>query len=172
MQGLRVNIGKLLGVIVWCALILAGLRSGSNDWYKSIYTLTFLTLVYAAIVARYGRPFWHGFALAGWAYFLIGYGAWIGGSSEGHGKVNRSLVSSVVLEMVTGQLTSRERLPVVGGKPTYTLEFDTHWDNRDGIGHCALTTLFAAIGGLVATSAARRGVNSAADLAPARENDR
>jgi hypothetical protein len=74
----RFTIARLLAAICLLGIVLAGLRSGSNDWFKLIYTLTFMTLVYAAIVARYRDTFWYGFAVAGWAYFVVGFGPWIG----------------------------------------------------------------------------------------------
>src|SRR4051812_23788071 len=106
----RFTIGKLLGVITFCGILLAGLSSGSNDWFKSIYTLTFLTLVYAAIAARYRGPSWYGFAVAGWAYFVVGFGPWIGSppGSEPLRAVNRNLDTAVVLEIVSGTMMRRD----------------------------------------------------------------
>jgi hypothetical protein len=45
MRRSRFTIAGLLGVIVMLSMFFAGLRSGSNDWFKLIYTLVFLTLV-------------------------------------------------------------------------------------------------------------------------------
>jgi hypothetical protein len=74
----RMTIGRLLLAIMFFGVIFAGLRSGSNDWFKLNYTLTFISLVYAAIATRYRGVFWYGFAVAGWAYFIVGFGPWIG----------------------------------------------------------------------------------------------
>src|SRR5262245_25907390 len=100
----RLTIAWLLAAIVVLGILFAGLRSGSNDWFKVIYTATFITLVYAAITARYRGAFWYGFAVAGWAYFLIGFGPRIGSppGSEPLHAVNRNIVTSVVLEIVSG----------------------------------------------------------------------
>ena len=154
----RFTIARLLAAICLLGIVLAGLRSGSNDWFKLIYTLTFMTLVYAAIVARYRDTFWHGFAVAGWAYFVVGFGPWIGSppASEQFRVVNRNLVTSVVLEIVSGTL-SRLDSPSPGfGPTTMTMFQDMLRANRDGICHCAWTGAFAIVGGLVAGILARR----------------
>jgi hypothetical protein len=58
MRHVRFTIAKLLGVVLFFGVVLAGLRSGSNDWFKAIYSLTFSLQVYAAIAARYRGAFW------------------------------------------------------------------------------------------------------------------
>jgi hypothetical protein len=67
----RVTIASLLAVILFLALVFAGLRAGTTIWMRSIYTTTFLALIYAAIAAKYRGAFWYGFSVAGWAYFLL-----------------------------------------------------------------------------------------------------
>lgn len=148
----RFTIARLLGVILILGLVFAGLRSGSNDWFKLIYTLTFLKLVYAGIAARYRGVFWYGFAVAGWAYFVIGFGPWIG--SPPPGAVNRNLVSSVVLEVVSGTM-SRHDSPEWSTGPGRNLTGIIR-DNRGGIAHCALTIMFGFTGGLVSRALAGR----------------
>ncbi len=81
MERYRISIAGALGAVLYSALVLAAIKSGSNDWFKLIYSLTFVVLLYAAIAARYRGPFWHGFAVVGWAYFVVGFGAWI---DDGH----------------------------------------------------------------------------------------
>jgi hypothetical protein len=155
----RLTIASLSGAVIYCGIIFAGLRSGSNDWFKSIYTLTFVTLVFAAIAARYRGPFWYGFAIAGWAYFIIGFGPWIGApiGSEPQQAVNRNLVTSVVLEFVSGTMSMRDARPQPGaGAPVANLIFQPQWSNRDGICHSALTVTFAFLGGFVSRTLARR----------------
>lgn len=153
----RVTIASLLGVIMFFAIVFAGLRSGSNDWFKLIYSLTFIMLVYAAIAARYRGAFWYGFAIAGWTYFVVAFGPWIGSppGSEPLRAVNRNLVSSVILEIVSGALSIGESSPPGSGIPR-ALIVEMLRANRDGIGHCALTCLFAIAGGLASRAMARR----------------
>jgi hypothetical protein len=163
MRKSRITIARLLGVIVILGMIFAGLRSGSNDWFKLIYTVVFLTLIFAAISARYLGAFWHGFAIAGWAYFLIGFGPWIGSppGSEPLQAVNRNIVTSVVLEIVSA-IMYRVDAAALGGAlpptdPASMMISQLRSANRDGICHGALTILFAFVGGFVARVVARRG---------------
>lgn len=152
MRPIRVSISGTLGVILFFGIIFAGLRSGSNDWFKPIYSLTFLTLVYAAIAARYRGPFWYGFTVAGWTYFVIGFGPWINSSLPR--AVNRNLVSSVIVEFVSSRMARNDSL-------AWSIGPTMNWSqiraaNRDGIGHSTLTPLFAFAGGLVARAVASR----------------
>jgi hypothetical protein len=162
MRHVRFTIARLLGLILFFGVVLAGLRSGSNDWFKSSYSLTFLMLVYAAIAARYRGAFWYGFAIAGWAYFVVGFGPWIGSPSGSPppGAVNRNLVSSVVLEIVSDTMSRRDS-PAWSTGPGRNLT-RIIWANRGGIAHCALTILFAFAGGLVSRALARRSTTDSA----------
>jgi len=144
----RFTIAGLLVAVLVFAVVFAGLRSGSNDWCKLIYSLTFVTLVYAAIAARYRGEFWYGFAFAGWAYFIVAFGPWIGVRPVSE-PVNRSLIRSVVHEIVVAVLARSDPPPAFTGLD------DVLQANREGICHCALTVLFALLGGSVARVLAR-----------------
>ncbi len=152
----RFTIAGLLGVIVILSMFFAGLRSGSNDWFKLIYTLVFLTLVFAAIAARYRGPFWYGFAVAGWAYFLIAFGPWIATHPGGEPlhAVNRNIVTSVVLEIVAAIMFRFDAMATGGPVPVTDIAsmmiLKLREANRDGITHSALTILFALAGGWLA----------------------
>lgn len=163
MQKRRLTIARLLGVILFCGIIFAGLRSGSTDWFKSIYSLTFLILVYAGIAARYRRAFWYGFAVAGWAYFVIGFGPWVGSSfptgahasmvwtgTRPPGEVNTELLSSLALDFVAGLMARQDSAVLESGLLIGPSLDQLRWENRDGIGHCVLTILFGFAGGWVA----------------------
>lgn len=157
----RISIALLLGLILATGLILAALRSASNDAFKLIYGLTFLLLVYAAIAARYRGAFWHGFAIAGVAYFLVGFGPWINSlsSTVPQHAVNRNLGTSVVLEIVNAWIARTEPRPPYGDRARiirYLNNNDLRYANRNGITHCALTLLFALGGGQVSRTLARR----------------
>jgi hypothetical protein len=151
-EKLRVSLVGLIGVVLLLAIIFAGLRSGSNDWFKSIYTLTFILLIYAAIAARYRGAFWYGFAIAGWAYFLLGFGS---GSHSRSSAVNRNLVSSIILEIVSGTMAAGDPSPP-GNFAQATMLRDLRWANRDGICHSGLTVVFASLGGLFSRRMAAR----------------
>jgi hypothetical protein len=160
----RITLAALLGVVCFCGVILAGLRSGSNDAFKVIYTLTFLILVYAGMASRYRGPFWHGFAVAGWALFVVGFGPWIGSVSgmEALRTVNRNLVSSVLFEIVSMTVQRSDPLPTLN--PAVSMMILQNIEaNRNGITHCALTILFAYVGGLVCQGVARRSREESKD---------
>ena len=155
----RMTIGRLLLAIMFFGFIFASLGSGSNDWFKLIYTLTFISLVYAAIAARYRGAFWYGFAVAGWAaYFIVGFGPWIGSppGSEPLRAVNRIIVTSVVLEIVSGNMPESEMPAADASGLESNMVRQMHWANRDGICHSALTILFAVVGGSVSRFLANR----------------
>jgi hypothetical protein len=156
MQNVRFSIARLLGVILTCGILFAGLRSGSNDWFESIYTLAFITLVDAAIAARYRCGFWYGFAVAGLAYFVVGFGPWIGSpaGSEPLRAVNRNLDTSVVIEIVSGTMSATDPSPSNGGAAAARI-LRNREAKRDGICHWALTMLIALAGGSVSTAVAR-----------------
>lgn len=153
----RPTIGRLIGVIALLAVLLAGVRSGSNDWFKLIYTATFLWLVYALIAARYRGPSWFGRAAAGWPYFLMGFAPY-SGPDKVH-VVNRNLLGSFLLEILTGLLGVPDDLPRSFQSPGMTevaaIFRDMIEANRSGIGHAGLTILFALAGGAVARRLAR-----------------
>ncbi|WP_165075633.1 hypothetical protein [Paludisphaera rhizosphaerae] len=151
----RPTIAGIMVLVGLCGAFLAGMQSGSNDWFKLIYTLTFLGLIYAAIAARRRESPWHGVAVAGWAYFVIGFGPWIAGPrTVGPGEVNRNLVSSFLIEVCVesvGRFDPPRAKP--GAVPILVLE--NRRANRNGVAHCALTCLFALGGGLVSRHMAR-----------------
>jgi hypothetical protein len=150
---IRFSLAGLLRVVTICAILcsfIVALRSGSNDSFKSFYTLTFTTLLYAAIAARYRGAFWYGFAIVGWAFFLVGFGPWAMGPHSSEGASNRNLSSSVVNEAVSGYLTFRVESANANIFGRELIRF-----NREGICHSALTIIFAIVGGAIAHRMAR-----------------
>lgn len=156
----RVTIANLLLLILFLSMVFAGLRSASNDWFKLIYSLTFLVLVYAAIAARYRGPFWHGFAVAGWAYFIIGFGPWIGEppGSEPLRAVNRNIATSVILEIVSDTMGVGDPPPRGPGIAAARMFSAMRRANRSGICHSALTIVFALGGGWLSKTVAGRAL--------------
>lgn len=153
----RSTIARLLLAIAYLALVFAGIRSGSNDLFKLNYTLTFVVLIYGAIAARYRGPFWHGFAVAGWAYFIVAFGPWIvAPGAQPLRVVNRNIGTSVILEIVSGMMYGQDRAALGPITPASSMMLDMYWANRDGVCHSALTMLFACVGGLVSRRVARR----------------
>jgi hypothetical protein len=81
MQSSRVqcSIACLMGLIVIVAIELAALQSATREWAEVARFVTVAALVMATHRARYsmGRPgaWWFGFALMGWASYLLGIDA-------------------------------------------------------------------------------------------------
>jgi hypothetical protein len=140
MRGIRISLACLFDIIFYFAIVFAALRTGSNDWFKAAYTLTLAVFLYAAIVARYRGPFWHGFAIAGLAFFVIGFGPWIPKERDALG-LNRNLLTSVIAERVSGALEDQRQEQLVRDKQRI---------NRAGTCHAALAIVIALSGGLVA----------------------
>lgn len=151
----RFSIARAIGVIFLLAMVLAGMRSGSNDAFKSIYSLTFVMLLYAAIVARYRGPFWHGFAVVGWAYFLFTLGPWMGSPPRPD---NRNLISNIIPEILGGVFAANDPPPIRFNPRLASMRIDLLRANREGICNAALTLLFASIGGYAAGRLARPSV--------------
>jgi hypothetical protein len=164
----HLTIASLLLVVVFFGVVFAGLRTASDGWLKLVYMLTFMALVYAAIAARYRSAFWYGFAVAGWAYFLIGCHPWITTASFTQPRylANQGILTSVVIETVSVLLSGREPFAMV---PVWDRSFrepsalETSASIRAIICHCSLTIPFALVGGLVAGAMARRGSAQADD---------
>ena len=146
----RLTIASLLVAIVYCGFVFAGLRAGSGAWLKLIYTLTFGSLVYAAIAAKYRGAHWYGFATAGWAYFLTGIIPWINLSSpvEPRIAVNAGHLTSAVYEFVIDMHPPEETIPALPYDEARAAVC------RVAICHCALTILLGLAGGWVAAALA------------------
>jgi hypothetical protein len=148
----RLTIASLLVVIVFCGFVFAGLRAGSGAWLKLIYTMTFGTLVYAAIAARYRGAYWYGFAIAGWAYFFTGIIPWINLTSQSEPRiiVNAGHLTSAVYEAVIDIHPPEDTIPALPDDEARAAVY------RVAICHCALTILLGLAGGLVSGAMAGR----------------
>src|SRR5262245_20629715 len=139
MSGFRISISALLSLTMFSGLIFGALRSGATIWFQSIYTLTFVILLFAAIAARYRGAFWYGFAIVGWAYFVVGFGPWIGRERDAYSR-NEGLLMSSISE------TSRRLFDYSQYSPA--IEEKDH--NRVGVCQIGLTVPLALVGGIVA----------------------
>src|SRR5580658_8340358 len=67
-----------MSLIVYLAVAFAAFRSGSQAWFRSLYTLTVAILLVSTLAAKFARrsqvALWFGFAVAGWCYLLLGFG--------------------------------------------------------------------------------------------------
>lgn len=151
----RLSTARALALVGYVAALLAALRSGSDLWFKTIYSATFLVLLYAGLAARHRGPFWYGFAVVGWAYFLVGYGPWIEGSSEisWAGAINPGLLSEILTDKVLdwSHRMSSDRA-ITGSFGAVAIPRL----NRAGVCHSALTLAFACLGGLASGRMAGR----------------
>src|SRR4051794_36572493 len=93
MTSTRLSLSGLMVVIAILAAEFAAMRSGSQLWFSTIYSITLLVLLVATLAARFrrggARAFWFGFALFGWAYFLMALGPWSGLEERGAHEVRK-----------------------------------------------------------------------------------
>jgi hypothetical protein len=75
MAWFRYSITALMGFVLIVALELAALQSATSEWVEIARFLTVLILVVATYRARFSKgevgSWWFGFALLGWAYYLL-----------------------------------------------------------------------------------------------------
>jgi hypothetical protein len=75
-DGFRLSIGGLMGLVGLLAFGLVNLMRPSDLGASAFFSLTALLLVVAALRAvAIGRAFWAGFAICGWAHFLLAFWA-------------------------------------------------------------------------------------------------
>lgn len=135
----RFPIAVLMAVVVFLALGLTVLRSGSLAWFRALYAVTLLALLFVILAARY-RPvregaFWFGFAVFGWGYFLIGIGPWTEWTATaitGQGeylrmRANPLLPTEGLMEWLADYHASNLRPPLTGKNVTVSREvFQAH----------------------------------------------
>ena len=168
-----------MAALVIIGLGLSAWRAGSHAAFRAVYTATLIMLALAVIAARYRaateRPFWFGFAVFGWAYFLFGlshWSQWDAVSNPGGG-IRRLPAANPLLptreaiewlaelqaESVRPARDHRESDPVnrpLRVRPTTNATYVDRKASLVGIGHLALVWIFGEVGGLTATVFARR----------------
>ncbi len=146
----RVSLAGMLLAVFYAGLVFAALRSGSDVWTRAIYTITAASLLFAGVAARHRGVFWHGFAVVGLGYFVVGFGPWIAAApgAEGRG-LNRNLSTAVVVDAVVEAVIPPD-VPPPGHNSGYYLTRESRKANLRGITHSALTVLLATSGGAVA----------------------
>ncbi len=132
------------------------LRTASQLWYSALYTFTAFLLLFAMLAARFRRgperAFWFGFAVFGWAFFLMGLGPWMNPISRsrrtvGCGGLNPNLLTSKVILFLVAHLR----------KDTNNLgEINAITENTIGIAHLLTTLILAVVGGIIAALLRRR----------------
>src|SRR3954451_12427357 len=67
----RPTVLGLMGFVAFVAIGMAALRSNDQTWAAVVLALTVSALCTSTLVAIYHRGAWAGFAVFGWALFLI-----------------------------------------------------------------------------------------------------
>jgi hypothetical protein len=156
MRRLHVSILRMMIAIAFLAVWFAALRSGSDLWFSTVYTLTIAALLVATLAARFRRgnegAFWFGFAVFGWGFFVLDFGAALhssGGFSGGgfRDKVNQDLLTSKAIAIV---------IPYLRSQPDGFKVIDEFLANTIRVAHLMLTLVIAVIGGLIAFALRRR----------------
>jgi hypothetical protein len=174
----RFPIAVLMAGVLFLALGLTVLRSGSFVWFRVFYAATLLALLLAIIAARY-RPvregaFWFGYAVFGWGYFLIGIGPWTEWTTRtitGQGeylqvRANPLLPTQGLMEWIADYHAGNLRPPLTGKNVTVSREeFHAHAkalagyaevrESVIGIGHLMSVWILGAVGGGIAWVIAR-----------------
>jgi hypothetical protein len=157
----RITVASLMIAVLVMAAGLFGLRVGSMACCRWVYALTALALLVATVAARWHGPFWLGFAVFGWGYFLWGFGPLFvqhGGFGCPEGLAgNPNLPTTAAVERLADwtvpdppEVTGRANLERVA-------EESVEWHEANiGLCHCFLTLALAGVGGLVACLLAPR----------------
>ena len=99
------SLRTLMAGVLLASVGFAALHSASVVSYRVAYTLTTLMLLIAIVAARYGRPssrpFWFGFAVFGWGYYLLSFGAWVPDSRSSGVPWLRSVPSGLNPSLIT-----------------------------------------------------------------------
>ncbi len=81
LPALRVTILAIILGVAACAMAFTALRTASKVWYSVLYTFIAFLLLTAVLASRFRRgnerAFWFGFAVFGWAFFLLGHRPWM-----------------------------------------------------------------------------------------------
>ena len=145
MKRLRLSILSLALVVVTFALAFTALRTASALWTSTLYTFTMGMLLMAVIAARFRRgnekAFWFGFAVFGWAVFIVGLGPWPNPYRSARGGIGIALnphllTSELILFLVPYLRTETNDLEAI----------EQITSNTIAIAHL-LVTLATAIGG-------------------------
>ena len=154
-HALRVSILAIILGVAACAMAFTALRTASKLWYSVLYTFTAFLLLTAVLAARFRRgnerAFWFGFAVFGWAFFLLGYRPWMnafGDLADPSGPpLNPNLLTSRVILFLLPHLR----------KPTNSLGgIDEITQITLGIAHLLMALIVGIAGGFFAVLLRRR----------------
>jgi hypothetical protein len=146
----RFSIRALLGLILFVAVAIAALRGATAIW-ASVTILAALgavctATVGAALIRGAGRAAWLGFAVFGWAYFLLCLSPWGGEYGLGPARFLTRAANGLLLLIDPGLV----EMPV-GGQEEFAVFAGTGKSRSfyHGSFHALMTILFAAVGAVV-----------------------
>jgi hypothetical protein len=153
----RLSILGLMAVVAIIAVGFSAMRSGSDPWFRAVYTMTVVVLLAAAIAARSRGAFWFGFASVGWGYFLLGLGSTFNtmdSNSLADRAPNHNLLTNQVLRRAVVYL-HHDPATAYMRRGAGSVDLFRVRANSVGSGHSMLTLLFAFVGGQAALYFAR-----------------
>ena len=145
----RLSIRALLALILFIGVAIAALRGATAVW-ASVMILAALgavcvATVGAALIPGAARPAWLGFAVFGWAYFLLCLSPWGGEYGLGPARFLTRAATGLLLQIDPGLVEMpvglQEEFVVFAGTGK-SRSFD------HGVFHALMTVLFASIGAI------------------------
>jgi hypothetical protein len=148
MRGRGVAVSGVMALILFTTLGLAGFRSGSEEWFRSLYTMTIIAMLWCALAAKFtrgpGSAFWYGAALFGGSYLILGFGL--------GPRLATELTDWDDEQLLNGFLLTTPLLKRLFILTAHYSRFDDvgRYGFSIAIGHLLVTWLFAAAGGSTA----------------------
>lgn len=154
---MRNTLAGWIGIIALTAVGLASMRVASELWAQTVFTLTLVAVLAAAVIALTHRSAaWRGAAVFGLGFFLVTFG-------PGSADTSPMLASNAVVDILIFQLSTGANEPPPaplsaprndkqekGDRPRNPVgDFNVRQENSRKIGQCAVVLLASLAGGLV-----------------------
>jgi hypothetical protein len=149
MKALRISIAGSMILVLLLTFGFAAFRAGTENWFRSLYTITVAILLVSTLASKYCRgasaSYWFGFSVVGWTYLILGLGLRpeiatnIYGDVNEQAAVNNYLITTIFLKYLCIKYSNFSNVDNIG-KYGYDL----------AIAHLAITWALAAGGGLFA----------------------
>lgn len=164
---MKYSLATLLLLTAVVALGMAGLVNATPLWTQIVVTSVVLTLIGATVVAvhsRQARPFVSGFALAGWAYFLLTTTA-IGGTARNN-LVTTTALTKLYPVLHEAEATNPQAAYTVAYRDFLLASVNQQFiatpnpgpesSRFHSVGHSLWAMLVGSLGGMLAISVQRR----------------
>jgi hypothetical protein len=148
----RIRIATFMAIIAGLAVAMAALRDPALLWVAIAGSLAFAGLIVATIgsaVAARHRPFWVGYAIAGWVYLALALGPWF----SDH--VRPALMTNFLLDWLWDQRFPRASSTLIPTAGTPRPPFGFDYQRFQWVGHSLSDILHALAGGLAGVWLAR-----------------